>query len=263
MTWRTGTTSTASPDPDVTKANPNSLRRAAEGNAWDTYHPVEDIDLENLAESSFSVTGDAPRGEHGGHTGLAFRKEEDEDEPAPTRPTIINIVPRPSATDHHLSSVSDDAQSPPSTPQTEKVKEKQVSWSDLPNKRQLIILTLARLSEPLSQTSLQAYMFYQLRSFDPSLPDAAIAAQAGLLQGSFTVAQFITAMLWGRAADSEWGGRKKVLLIGLFGTGVSAIGFGFSRTFWQAVIFRTAGGALNGNVGTMRTMISEIVKEKK
>lgn len=261
----TGNTRTSSLDPDVevTKANPNSLRRAAEGNAWETNHPVEDISLDNLAESSCSVTRDAPRGEHGGHRGLVFRKEKNEDQTAPTRPSIINIIPRPSATDRRLSFVNDDAQPLPSTLQNGKVKEKQVSWSDLPNKRQLTILTLARLSEPLSQTSLQAYMFYQLRSFDPSLPDAAIAAQAGLLQGSFTIAQFFTAMLWGRAADSEWGGRKKVLLIGLFGTGVSAVGFGFSRTFWQAVVFRTAGGALNGNVGTMRTMISEIVKEKK
>lgn len=30
-----------------------------------------------------------------------------------------------------------------------------VGWSDLPRKRQLIVLTLARLSEPLVQTSLQ------------------------------------------------------------------------------------------------------------
>lgn len=28
-------------------------------------------------------------------------------------------------------------------------------------------------------------------------------------------------------------------------------------------MFRTLGGALNGNIGVMRTMVSEIVKEKK
>ena len=46
-------------------------------------------------------------------------------------------------------------------------------------------------------------------------------------------------------------------------TVLSCIGFGFSKTFWQAMIFRTMGGALNGNVGVMRTMVSEIVQEKK
>jgi MFS family permease len=63
-------------------------------------------------------------------------------------------------------------------------------------------------------------MFYQLRSFDETLPDSTIAAQAGLMASSFTGAQFLTAMLWGRVSDSDRGGRKLVLLIGLFGTGM-------------------------------------------
>lgn len=61
-------------------------------------------------------------------------------------------------------------------------------------------------------------MFYQLKSFDETLPDSTIAAQAGLLSSSFTGAQFLTAMMWGRISDSERGGRKMVILIGLIGT---------------------------------------------
>ncbi|RAH74129.1 uncharacterized protein BO66DRAFT_313639 [Aspergillus aculeatinus CBS 121060] len=141
--------------------------------------------------------------------------------------------------------------------------EKPVTWASLPNKGQLAILTFARLSEPLTQTSLQAYMFYQLKSFDPSLPDSTISAQAGVLQGSFTAAQFLTAVWWGRLADADWMGRKRVLLIGLFGTCISCLGFGFSHSFAAAVVFRTLGGCLNSNVGVMRTMISEIIEEKK
>lgn len=98
-------------------------------------------------------------------------------------------------------------------------KEKRiVTWRSLPHKGQLAVLTLARLSEPLVQTSLQSYMFYQLKSFDTTLPDAVIARQAGLMQGSFTGAQFMTAMMWGKIADSDRGGRKTVLMIGLLGT---------------------------------------------
>lgn len=100
----------------------------------------------------------------------------------------------------------------------EKKQKEMVSWMSLPHKRQLAVLTAARLSEPLVQTSLQSYMFYQLKSFDRSLPDSVIASQAGIMQGSFTAAQFLTAMIWGRIADSERGGRKTVLLIGLLGT---------------------------------------------
>jgi MFS family permease len=138
---------------------------------------------------------------------------------------------------------------------------------ELPQKSQLAILTLARLSEPLTQTSLQAYMFYQLKSFPtPSgdVPsDALVARQAGLLAAGFTGAQFLTAMLWGRAADSELMGRKRVILTGLLGTAMGSLGFGFSRSFGEAMAWRMVGGVLNGNIGVMRTMISEIVREKR
>lgn len=160
-------------------------------------------------------------------------------------------------------------------------KEESVTWASLPHKIQLAILVFARFSEPLVNTSLrvscfpppnvhvivdlrcdaQSYLFYQLRSFDKSLPPSTIASQAGIMQGSFAAAQLCTAMLWGRYSDR--GGRKRILLIGLSGTLISVLGFGFSRTFWQALMFRMLGGALNGNVGVMRTMISEIVREKK
>lgn len=100
-----------------------------------------------------------------------------------------------------------------------------------------------------------------LKSFDTSLPDSTIASQAGIMQGAFAAAQLCTAMLWGRFSDAH--GRKKALLIGLSGTTISCLGFGFSTTFWQALLFRMIGGATNGNVGVMRTMISEIVREKK
>lgn len=144
-----------------------------------------------------------------------------------------------------------------------KAKEQPVRWRDLPNKRQLIILAIARLSEPLSQTSLQAYIYYQLRSFDPSLHDSTISAQVGLLQGCFTLAQAVTGMFWGYGADRPLLGRKRVLIVGLLGTMISTIGFGFARTFWQAMLWRTLGGALNGNVGVLKTMIGEIYTDKR
>lgn len=121
-------------------------------------------------------------------------------------------------------------------------KPKPVSWMSLPRKDQLFILTLARLSEPLTQTSLQAYMFYQLRSFSPTAPDSTISYQAGMLQAAFTGAQFCTAVFWGRMADWEHMGRKKVILIGLLGTAIGALGFGFSSSFAVALLWRAVGG---------------------
>jgi len=186
-------------------------------------------------------------------------EHDDEEEHLLARETAtLNQVPAATTTQ------PDDGE-PPAPPL--KAKEKPVSWSSLPKKGQLAILTLARLSEPLTQTSLQSYMFYQLKSF--TLPsgdapsDSTVARQAGLLAAAFTGAQFLTAIMWGRLADWEGLGRKKVILIGLLGTAIGSLGFGFSKSFASAVFWRGIGGMLNGNMGVMRTMISEIVKEKK
>jgi MFS family permease len=58
-------------------------------------------------------------------------------------------------------------------------------------------------------------MFYQLKFFDPSASGAAISTQAGIMVSAKTAAQVITGMFWGRLADSDWGGRKLVLTVGL------------------------------------------------
>ncbi|KAI2627173.1 major facilitator superfamily domain-containing protein [Xylaria nigripes] len=142
-------------------------------------------------------------------------------------------------------------------------KDAPVTWMSLPRKDQLAILFLSRLVDFLQVASLQAYVFYQLRSFDRTLADAQISSQAGLLQGAFTGAQVLTAFLWGKAADASWCGRKNVLIIGLFGTAISCIGYGFATSFWSAMFWRAAGGAINGTVGIIRTMIAEITVERK
>jgi hypothetical protein len=75
------------------------------------------------------------------------------------------------------------AQAPVDTPVPKPSKDATaVSWRDLPRKDQLIVLTFARLSEPLVQTSLQSYMFYLLKWFSPDSPDSVISSQAGVLQ---------------------------------------------------------------------------------
>jgi len=184
---------------------------------------------------------------------LAVDSQDDDAAPNPKRPTlpashISTIVRRPSALD-------DDEQQPLSAVAADnaaaKTKDEPVTWMSLPKKGQLAVLTIARFSEPLSERSLAAYMFYQLRWFDPSLPDSTIASQGGLLTAVFAAAQFFTAIWWGRAADTPWIGRKKVLLVGLTGTAIASIGVGFSRTFYQALFCRALAGALNGNIGKL------------
>ena len=140
---------------------------------------------------------------------------------------------------------------------------KPATWAALPRKDQLFILAFARLAEPVFQTSIDSYLFFMLRSFDPTQGSAAISSKAGLLAAGFTATQFFTAIFWGAVAGKASVGRKNVLIIGLLGTITAAIGFGFSRSFAWAMFFRCLGGALNGNVSVLRTMTSEVIREKK
>ena len=137
-----------------------------------------------------------------------------------------------------------------------------VSWLSLPHKGQLAIITSVRVVDFYQVASLQAFMFHQLQSFNPTAPDSEISFQTGVLQGAFTLAQIFTGVIWGRVADASWGGRKFVLLIGLIGTGVSCIGVAFSTSFTAAVVWRFLGGAVNGTVGAARTTLAETVDKK-
>lgn len=64
-------------------------------------------------------------------------------------------------------------------------------------------------------------------------------------------------MYWGGLSDRI--GRKPVLLVGCAGTMLSMIVLGFASNIWVALIGRIFGGALNGNIGVIQTMVGELV----
>ena len=81
---------------------------------------------------------------------------------------------------------------------------------------------------------------------------------AGLLVSAFAVAEAMTAMIWGAISDVY--GRKPIVLIGLGGVALSSLIFGLAKSYWVALLARFIGGALNGNVAVMQTMVAEMVK---
>lgn len=144
-----------------------------------------------------------------------------------------------------------------------------VGWLDLPNKSQLFILALCRLSEPLSNVCLLPYIFYLVQSVlanaesnsTPPSPDE-ISFYSGLLVASFSFAQFLVSLPWGYLSDRH--GRKPSIVLGLLLSVVANAAFGFGRTSLRWLFFwRSLAGVANGNVGLMRTMTAEIVVERK
>ena len=151
----------------------------------------------------------------------------------------VKIAPGLMADDTYMTEKAKPAPPPP------------VTWMSLPRKDQLFILFIGRLVDFLQVASLQTYVPHQLRHMNPDLTDAQIASQTGWLVGAFTGAQVMTAILWGKAADAPWCGRKWVLIIGLGGTAISCLGYSFVTTLWWAMFWRIFAGAINGTVGIM------------
>ncbi|EGV62222.1 hypothetical protein PSN45_000945 [Yamadazyma tenuis] len=126
---------------------------------------------------------------------------------------------------------------------------------------QILVICLMRFSEPLSFTSLFPYVYFMIRDFGIAADETDISKYAGYLSSSFAFTQFIFTIQWGRLSDRI--GRKYVLLIGLFGTSLSMLTFGFAPNYWVALSARTVMGAVNGNIAVLRTAIGELVTERK
>ncbi|KAK6458242.1 major facilitator superfamily domain-containing protein [Scheffersomyces xylosifermentans] len=127
--------------------------------------------------------------------------------------------------------------------------------------RQMFIVCIIRFSEPLAFTSLFPYIYFMIRDFHIAEREQDISKYSGYLASSFAFCQFLFAVRWGKLSDKI--GRKIILLIGLFGTSVSLICFGFSTNYWFALVSRSLAGVLNGNVAVLRTMIGEIATERR
>lgn len=83
-----------------------------------------------------------------------------------------------------------------------------------------------------------------VKSFGIAKTEAEVSMYTGMVTSSFAFMECVSGIFWGRLSDRV--GRKKVLLGGLFGTGVSMLLFGFAKTLPMALIARALGGLLNG-----------------
>ncbi|KAL4809234.1 MFS multidrug transporter [Aspergillus unguis] len=133
-------------------------------------------------------------------------------------------------------------------------------WSAFPV-RQLFVLALCRICEPIAFMSIFPYVYHMVESFHVTEDNGRIALYAGLITSSFTFAEFSAGMFWGRMSDKI--GRKPVLVMGLVGTAISMVVFGFAPNLATAMIARALGGLLNGNIGVLQTTVAEIVTVKE
>lgn len=92
--------------------------------------------------------------------------------------------------------------------------------------------------------SIFPYIYYMIKDFNITEDESKISVYAGMVTSAFTMAEFSTGVMWGRLSDKF--GRKPILLMGLLGTAISALIFGFAESLPVALFARAMGGLLNG-----------------
>lgn len=115
---------------------------------------------------------------------------------------------------------------------------------------------IVRLAEPIALTSIFPYAWALIKRFQIGDEDDA-SFYAGLLISSFSLAEALMGMYWGSLSDRI--GRKPVLLLGCVGTMISMIMVGIAPNIWVALLGRSIGGLLNGNIAVIQTMVGELV----
>jgi multidrug resistance protein len=81
------------------------------------------------------------------------------------------------------------------------------------------------------------------------------ALTVGLLGTSFSLMQFIFAPMWGRLSDRI--GRRPVIMIGLFGSFVSYLGFGLANTLALLFVSRSLAGIMGATIPTAQAFIAD------
>ncbi|KAL9607149.1 MAG: hypothetical protein Q9167_007910 [Letrouitia subvulpina] len=125
--------------------------------------------------------------------------------------------------------------------------------------KQLAVLSLCRLADPISFSSVIPYLPEMIESFN--VPKNDVAKWAGMTAAVFSISQAATGIFWGRASDRY--GRKPAILTAMTCVMLSGLLFGFSQTLAMAIIARSCAGASNGNVGVLRTIVAEMVPHKE
>ncbi|KAG1857943.1 major facilitator superfamily domain-containing protein [Suillus tomentosus] len=124
-------------------------------------------------------------------------------------------------------------------------------------KTQLAILLLVQMPEQLTASVIYPFVNQLVRSTGITGGDERKTGYyAGLIESLYYAVEAVTILQWGRVSDRI--GRKPVILVGLFGVTLSIVSFGFSNQFWMIILSRCAQGALNGNIGVVKSTMTEI-----
>ncbi|THH06664.1 hypothetical protein EW145_g3938 [Phellinidium pouzarii] len=122
---------------------------------------------------------------------------------------------------------------------------------------QFSLVLFLQLAEPLTSQVIYPFVPQLIREIGITHGDETkVGYYVGMMQSIFFATQALTVFHWSRISDCV--GRKPVILIGLFGLSLSMYCFGISRSFAGLVVSRSLSGALNGNIGVIKSLMGEM-----
>lgn len=80
----------------------------------------------------------------------------------------------------------------------------------------------------------------------------------GLLVSSFSVAQLLSAPLWGRFSDKH--GRRPALIVGLASSAVAYVVFAYADSLWLLLLSRIVQGAGGGTVSVIQAYVADVTR---
>ncbi|KAH9958622.1 MFS general substrate transporter [Russula dissimulans] len=122
---------------------------------------------------------------------------------------------------------------------------------------QIWILLVLQLAEPLTAQVIYPFIPEFVRNVGITHGDESrVGYYVGMMQSLFFATQALTVLHWSRLSDVV--GRKPIILTGMFGLSLSMYAFGLSTSYWGATISRSLNGALNGNIGVIKSIVAEV-----
>jgi Nitrate/nitrite transporter len=82
----------------------------------------------------------------------------------------------------------------------------------------------------------------------------------GLLVASFSIAQLISAPMWGRFSDRY--GRRPALMVGLTASAIAYVIFGYADSLWLLFLSRLVQGSGGGTVSVIQAYVADAVEPK-
>ncbi|HYG25972.1 MAG TPA: MFS transporter [Caulobacteraceae bacterium] len=85
--------------------------------------------------------------------------------------------------------------------------------------------------------------------------------QVFVLFSAYSLGNFIAEPIWGRLSDRI--GRRPVLMLTIFGNGLTYLALAFAPGIWAAVAVRLASGLLAGNISTIQGYVADVTAPER